>query len=307
MRLPKRGLDAERDTRSTGLVSRFSTCRVCRSSFAPYVQDIYLQRQKRSVKQYYCMVCESFFHTSGYVETEAQLSNDLAWLLGNPGSHANLVGALSRIFPEATSCYEIGCGAGSLLAELRSAGYAVSGIEPNPFAVRHVFDAYGIDVQEGLFDGVGLRADIVIAIDVLEHVPEPRQFFHAMIGATTPGGGIALRVPTIDRHQWRFLLDAGHDRPFALDDPFCDASVHITNFSTKGLVTLSDSFGWMTEDVVDNVFMLRRKPRRPAAEPLPRTFRSVARLVASRLAGRRSAPSSTRPVHETVDHPGTVS
>jgi 2-polyprenyl-3-methyl-5-hydroxy-6-metoxy-1,4-benzoquinol methylase len=231
-------------------------CRVCRSPFVAHIQDVYLQRQRRTAEQFYCLECESFFHTSGYTETEEQLRADLGWLLDHPGDHSSLIRALKAHFPAASSCYEIGCGAGSLLAALRKAGYEASGVEPNPFAVEHARRSHGIAVTQGFFAG-GVRADLVLAVDVLEHVPDPRWFFSRIVSCVNPGGGIAVRVPTIERHQWRFLLDASVERPFSIEDPFCDASVHITNFSSKGLHGLASEFGSSHVETVGGVVLLR--------------------------------------------------
>jgi SAM-dependent methyltransferase len=237
--------------------ANFITCRICGSPFAPEIQEIYLERQQFSTAQRYCMECDSFFHTSGYVETDQQLAADLGWLLAHPASHEHLVRAIRQHFPRARTCYEVGCGTGSLLAALQEAGYMVSGVEPNPLAVRHALETYGITVTEGRFEGP-VRADVILAIDVLEHVPTPRWFFETMSRSVGPEGGIAVRVPTVDRHQWRFLLNAAEPRPFSIEDPFSDASVHINNFSTKGLLTLAASFDWTKLEVVDGVVIFGR-------------------------------------------------
>jgi 2-polyprenyl-3-methyl-5-hydroxy-6-metoxy-1,4-benzoquinol methylase len=73
---------------------------------------------------------------------------------------------------------DVGCGPGLLLDEARLAGWEAVGLEPSAWAVGEA-RRRGLDVHEGTTDSVQLAPDsfdVVVAADVIEHVPDPLKF-----------------------------------------------------------------------------------------------------------------------------------
>lgn len=223
------------------------SCPVCTSEFICDLQPIYLQRQKRHVPQHFCMDCRSFFHVSGYKEDDDQLAGDTEWLKAHPHDYADLIKRLKKLFPKARTCFEAGCGVGTLLSQLQAAGFRVQGVDPNPSAVAHAVKHYGVEASCGYFSGLASPVDIIFAIDVMEHLEVPRTFFADLVRSVHPGGGIVVRVPFVGRDQWHHLWTAGsaveHDWSSDNWSPFRDNSVHITHFSPKGLQAMGESLG----------------------------------------------------------------
>lgn len=94
---------------------------------------------------------------------------------------------------------EVGCGPGFFLAEMRSLGWQVQGLEISEFAARHARDALGLEVEQGsLVPGKLPREtfDAILLGDVLEHLPRPREALTAVWCSLVPGGAVAVVVPS---------------------------------------------------------------------------------------------------------------
>lgn len=94
---------------------------------------------------------------------------------------------------------EVGCGPGYLLAEMRSLGWEVRGLELSGFAARHAREVLGLEVAEGPLVPGGLPRetfDVLLLGDVLEHLPRPREALTAVWCSLVPGGLVAVAVPS---------------------------------------------------------------------------------------------------------------
>ncbi len=92
---------------------------------------------------------------------------------------------------------EVGCGNGHFLVEARERGWTVAGLELSRSHVERA-RARGLDVrhgilEDGLFDAEPFHA--VVAIEVLEHVPDPASFLAQCTRRLAPGGALFLTTP----------------------------------------------------------------------------------------------------------------
>ena len=118
-----------------------------------------------------------------------------ARLLGGPRD-----AAAHRPLPGLT-ILDVGCGAGLAAEPLARLGAAVTGIDPSPEAVeaaaRHAAETgvAGIAYEVATLDEVaasGRRFDLVLALEVVEHVPDVPAFLAAGAEAARPGGLVIL-------------------------------------------------------------------------------------------------------------------
>ena len=100
---------------------------------------------------------------------------------------------------------DIGCGAGVLCEPLAKMGASVMGVDPAQSNIdtarRHALDAglaidYRCTTAEALVEA-GEQFDIVLAMEVVEHVPDPRLFLSAC-GRLVKAGGLMI-LSTINR------------------------------------------------------------------------------------------------------------
>jgi len=100
--------------------------------------------------------------------------------------------------PQPKRLLEIGCARGVFLDMARSANYQVHGIEANPYAANYARKYFKLSVHAIKFENIKKKLgkfDIIIAYDVLEHVPDPSAFIKKIETFLKPGGLIVLGTP----------------------------------------------------------------------------------------------------------------
>jgi SAM-dependent methyltransferase len=110
---------------------------------------------------------------------------------------------------------DVGCGYGHLLARFRDR-YELYGLELSEHAAAEArsrlprAQVVRADLQRGI--PLRRRFDVVLAINVIEHLPDPRSGVAALREAMGPGGLIVIHLPTINgpasRAIYRFAYAA---------------------------------------------------------------------------------------------------
>ncbi len=109
---------------------------------------------------------------------------------------------------------DIGCGGGILSEAMARLGASVEGVdvvERNIVIARHHAQETGLDIQYRMVSAEALRAegttyDVVLNMEVVEHVSDLRAFLHACCQLVNPGGSMA--IATINRSflSWLFAI-----------------------------------------------------------------------------------------------------
>ncbi len=95
---------------------------------------------------------------------------------------------------------DVGCGSGAALGVARALGWQVAGIEPDEAAAEkarrfaeeiYIGDALSAPFPPGRFD-------LVTAMHVVEHVPDPVRLVRRMADWLAPGGLLIIEVPNAD-------------------------------------------------------------------------------------------------------------
>ena len=110
---------------------------------------------------------------------------------------------------EGKTALDVGCGAGLLAEPLARMGAKVTAVDAAPeliaAAKAHAAGAgLTIDYRAVGVEAVGERFDLVTAMEVVEHVADPRAFVAMLAERLAPGGLLILSTP--NRTAWSKLL-----------------------------------------------------------------------------------------------------
>lgn len=103
-----------------------------------------------------------------------------------------------KSLPMGSRVLEIGVGQGAFLSKACDAGFQISGLELNPSGAKAAREK-GFTIIEkemsSLYADDPTPWDAICAFQVLEHLPNPRQFLDQAISLLKPGGLLILSVP----------------------------------------------------------------------------------------------------------------
>lgn len=155
---------------------------------------------------------------------------------------------------------DLGCGNGAIAGRLAALGHDVVGIEPSPEGVRIAREAHpaarfeiGSVYDADLPARLGAPADVVLSLEVIEHLSAPRRLLEAAHAIVRPGGTLIVSTPY---HGYvknlAISLAGGWDRHFHV----ARENGHLKFFSRR---TLSA----MVRDVGFDIVALRGVGRAP--------------------------------------------
>jgi SAM-dependent methyltransferase len=161
----------------------------------------------------------------------AEIDRDHWWFVGR----RKIIRALIERFApkkQRLSILEVGCGTGSNIALLQEFG-TVEAIEPDDHARAFSEQRTGIAIKGGYLPNVPLedgRYDLIVLLDVLEHIPDDHGALTALRSKLAPGGRLLLTVPGLPS------LWSGHDV----------AHHHQRRYTAKTLETVVKGAGFRT-------------------------------------------------------------
>jgi glycosyltransferase involved in cell wall biosynthesis len=158
--------------------------------------------------------------------------DEYAFKEGDGTSHALMLDMLAGLAP--SRILDIGCSGGLLAERVRTAGHHVTGVDYLEIpGVRRRTDAFfQADLSRGIPEAVGIGFDVVVAGDIIEHLPRPAQTLREIRRVLRPGGQVLLSVPNFGHWypRTRMLFGLfGYDRRGILDD------THLRFFSRSTL------------------------------------------------------------------------
>lgn len=156
--------------------------------------------------------------------------------------------ALLKSLPTKTSrvrMLDIGCNRGLLLLAASSLGWEPVGVEVSPVAASKAREASGAPVYPDLMSvPAGDGFDLVVAWHVLEHTADPKTFLKQARGLLSPGGVLALQVPSYDfvssfRQEGRLasIVCAVHN--FYFTEATMDETLRRAGFEQRTLINSS--------------------------------------------------------------------
>ncbi|PZM14877.1 class I SAM-dependent methyltransferase [Rhizobium tubonense] len=93
---------------------------------------------------------------------------------------------------------ELGCSHGSFVGLMRQAGYDASGVELSPWVVEFGQKTFDVPIALGPAENLNLipgSFDLVVLMDVLEHLPDPEGTMRHALGLLKPEGMLIIQTP----------------------------------------------------------------------------------------------------------------
>jgi SAM-dependent methyltransferase len=108
-----------------------------------------------------------------------------------------LLELLKRFKPEGR-LLDIGAASGILVEQARRLGFDAQGIEPCKYLQQQAADL-GLPVSLNVFPYEGLESDygVITMVDVIEHVPNPRELFEGAYDHLKAGGLLLVVTPNV--------------------------------------------------------------------------------------------------------------
>jgi SAM-dependent methyltransferase len=176
-----------------------------------------------------------------YSETDAFLFELAVW-----NRNANkrfmcrqIIELIARHFPKPVDVLSIGDGLGFDCLEFARAGHRVTYFElpgKTEACARQVFASSNVDVRV-LTDTNDLQngsCDVLVCLDTLEHVPDPREFVRQMAGYLRPGGLLFIHAPY-------YMIHAHYPTHLKSSRAFCG---DLTLYTNAGLRPVDGDIFW---------------------------------------------------------------
>lgn len=156
-----------------------------------------------------------------------ELENKHPWFVAKRNF---LILELERLLTGGERILDVGCGTGAVMKFLSEKGYLVDGVDFSEEALKYCYDK-GLRVQLGTAEEMSFDSktfDVVLALDILEHLPDDSLGIKEM-GRVLKNGGLA--IITVPAHS---LLFSTHDQQLK----------HYRRYSRKQLVGLFNEAEW---------------------------------------------------------------
>ena len=135
---------------------------------------------------------------------------------------------------------DFGCGVGDFCQYMQGFGWSANGVELSEYA-RKIATENGIKVYESLsqINTIITRGyDIISAINVLEHVPNPKETIEELKSHLSPGGVLAIQVPNDFSQLQEIVKTKAMGREYWVSSPD-----HINYFNFDSLTSLLQKCG----------------------------------------------------------------
>ncbi len=189
--------------------SAITVCPFCHSDASICLHKIRFPgyRQDHAINYCQCQDCGLLYHAPRLSDVAIQhLYNDNYYIF-----HRSIADECRR----ARECYnrtvrllrtqhpgralEIGCARGFLLALLQKLGWQTQGVELSTTAANRARQYFNLDITTGTIEqfasGHTESFDLILAIDVIEHVPDPAAFIQAAASCLCDNGIMIIDTP----------------------------------------------------------------------------------------------------------------
>jgi SAM-dependent methyltransferase len=202
-------------------VAEIVACKICG---APSRETFRIPRSKRTghpipdlpndCPYYECSDCGFCFSTLLDSKDHTEIYDESYWIGQDPDWHGRvsetlrlvlLANQLAQCPPDRLDILDFGCGMGTFVETCRK------NLQLNAWGTDIIRPRFGVDY---FLPNVDRKFDVVVACEVMEHIPTPMETFQAIRGMLKPGGAFAFQTAEYDRRAgrnwWYVGPDNGH-------------------------------------------------------------------------------------------------
>jgi len=141
---------------------------------------------------------------------------------------------------------EIGCSEGHTLEWLKKTGRCswVAGVEPYAeihSGVTSIDQFYRLDIEQELPNIQPASIDLILCLDVLEHLVNPWETIRRLDSLLKPGGLLIISVPNI--RNYHILVDLAFKGKFSYTESGILDRTHLRFFTRASAIELAESAG----------------------------------------------------------------
>ncbi len=161
---------------------------------------------------------EAYFRGEGF-DPYVRYEEDLRSPADKDAWAAQVMDRISTVTPPPAVFLEIGPGVGHLLRMAKKRGYRAVGLEFSGYAAK-LLRGQGLEILEGTIEKIVISDatyDVVVAVELLEHLPDPRKLFFEVARILRPGGLFYYETGNIDcaearrlGAEWDYIRPEGH-------------------------------------------------------------------------------------------------
>ena len=142
----------------------------------------------------------AFYQSDNYIshsDTKKGIVNSLYHLVRSRTLNAKRKLIIDEVGMMKGEILDIGCGTGAFLNTMKTAGWGITGLEPDDTAIKKAAELYNIQAQlpEKLFELKPSTYHAITMWHVLEHVHELHAYIKQLHNLLTPQGKIFIAVP----------------------------------------------------------------------------------------------------------------
>ena len=178
----------------------------------------------------------------------ARWASAYEWKDAPDASHRLVLGVVEGLGLAPGRVLDLGCAGGQLAARLRARGHVVVGVEasPPPGTEGNLDRLIVADLDDGLPAEATEEGpfDLVLALDVLEHLRDPGRLLREAHDACAADAALVSSVPNIGHWYPRLRIGFGrfdYDRRGILD------TTHLRFFTWRSFAALAARSGWRVE------------------------------------------------------------
>jgi len=121
--------------------------------------------------------------------------------------HKDCIGLIRALkLPATPSALDLGAGAGAFSRRLMDNGFRVTAVEFDANRFKAETDCHEYDLNQDFGNRFLKRFDLVVAIEIVEHLSNPRHFIHNCLEALKKDGYLLITSPNVESWLSRIIF-----------------------------------------------------------------------------------------------------